>query len=65
MDRTSPEAAGRLSGACGSVLGSFGTCGSLEKPQRGQRFASWMLVLPKGGQRLPQRGLTSPFELTL
>jgi hypothetical protein len=32
MDRTSPEAAGRFSGACGSVLGSFGTCGSLEKP---------------------------------
>jgi hypothetical protein len=32
MDRTSPEAAGRFSGACGSVLGSFGTCGSLEEP---------------------------------
>ena len=32
MDRTSPEATGRFSGACGSMLGSFGTCGSLEKP---------------------------------
>jgi hypothetical protein len=32
----------------------------------GQRFAFWMLMMPKKGQRLPQRGLTSPFlALTL
>jgi hypothetical protein len=41
--------------------GSFGMCGSLQDPHKGQRFASWMLILPKKGQHLPQRGLTSPF----
>jgi hypothetical protein len=50
----------------GSVLGLFGTCGRLQEPQGGQRFAFWMLMMPKKGQRLPQRGLTSPFlALTL
>jgi hypothetical protein len=63
MDRTPPRAGWTFSGACGSVLGLFGTCGRLQEPQRGQRFASWMLILPKKGQRLPQRGLTSPFRL--
>jgi hypothetical protein len=61
MDRTPPRAGWTFSGACGSVLGLFGTCGRLQEPQRGQRFAPWMLILPKKGQRLPQRGLTSPF----
>jgi hypothetical protein len=41
--------------------GIIGTCGRLQEPQGGQRFAPWMLILPKKGQRLPQRGLTSPF----
>jgi hypothetical protein len=50
-----------ISGACGSVLGLFGTCDRLQEPQRGQRFAPWMLIMPKNGQRLPSRGLTSPF----
>jgi hypothetical protein len=27
----------------------------------GPTFCFWMLILPKKGQRLPQRGLTSPF----
>jgi hypothetical protein len=45
---------------CGSVLGPCGTCGSLQEAQRGQRFSSWMLIMPRKGQRLPQRGLTSP-----
>jgi hypothetical protein len=61
MDRTPPRAGWTFSGADGSVLGLFGTCGRLQKPQGGQRFAFWMLVMPKKGQRLPQRGLTSPF----
>jgi hypothetical protein len=61
MDRTPPRAGWTFSGACGSVLGLFGTCGRLQEPQRGQRFAFWMLMMPKKGQRLPQRGLTSPF----
>jgi hypothetical protein len=47
-------------GGCGSVFGPCGTCGSLQEAQRGQRLASWMLIMPKKGQRLPQRGLTSP-----
>jgi hypothetical protein len=32
MDRTPPRAGWTFSGACGSVLGSFGTCGSLQEP---------------------------------
>jgi hypothetical protein len=61
MDRTPPRAGWTFSGGCGSVLGSFGTCGSLQEPWKGQRFAFGMLILPKKGQCLPQRGLTSPF----
>jgi hypothetical protein len=61
MDRTPPRAGWTIFGACGSVLVLFGTCDRLQKPQRGQRFAPWMLIMPKKGQRLPQRGLTSPF----
>jgi hypothetical protein len=47
-------------GGCGSVFGPCGTCGTLQEAQRGQRFAPWMLIMPKKDQRLPQRGLTSP-----
>jgi hypothetical protein len=61
MDRTPPRTGWTFSGADGSVLGLFGTCGRLQEPQEGQRFAFWMLMMPKKGQRLPQRGLTSPF----
>jgi hypothetical protein len=32
MDRTPPRAGWTFSGADGSVLGSFGTCGSLQEP---------------------------------
>jgi hypothetical protein len=46
MDRTPPKAGWTISGACGIVLGLFGTCGSLKEPQRGQRFAFWMLMMP-------------------
>jgi hypothetical protein len=59
--RMPPRAGWTISGACGSVLGLFGTCDRLQEPQRGQRFAPWMLIMPKKGQRLPSRGLTSPF----
>jgi hypothetical protein len=48
-------------GGCGSVFGPCGTCGSLQEAHRGQCFTPWMLIVPKKGQRLPQRGLTSPF----
>ena len=61
MDRMPPRIGWTFSGACGSVLDLFGTCGRLQEPQGGQRFAPWMLILPKKGQHLPQRGLTSPF----
>jgi hypothetical protein len=47
-------------GGFGNVLGPCGTCGNLQEAQRGQRLASWMLIIPKKGQRLPQRGLMSP-----
>ena len=61
MDRTPPRTGWTLYEADGSMLGLFGTCGRLQEPQEGQRFAFRMLVMPKKGQRLPQRGLTSPF----
>jgi hypothetical protein len=60
-DQNATRASWTISGACGSVLGLFGTCDRLQEPQRGQRFAPWMLIMPKKGQRLPSRGLTSPF----
>jgi hypothetical protein len=50
-----------ISGACGNVLDFFGMCDRLQEAQRGQRFTPWMLIVPKKGQRLPYRGLTSPF----
>jgi hypothetical protein len=56
MDRTPPRAGWTFSGACGSVLGLFGTCGRLQEPQGGQRFASWMLILPKKGPTSPSEG---------
>jgi hypothetical protein len=61
MDRTLPRTGWTFSGADGSVLGLFGTCSRLQEPQRGQHFSPWMLIMPKKGQRLPQRGLMSPF----
>jgi hypothetical protein len=35
-----------ISGACGSVLGLFGTHSRLQEPQGGQRLAYWMLIMP-------------------
>jgi hypothetical protein len=35
-----------FSGACGSVLGFFGTCSRLQEPQEGQRLAHWMIIMP-------------------
>jgi hypothetical protein len=32
MDKTPPRAGWTFSGGCGSVLGSFGTCGNLQEP---------------------------------
>jgi hypothetical protein len=58
--RTPPRASWMISGACGSVLDLFGMCDRLQEPQRVQRVAPWMLIMPKMGQRLPSRGLTSP-----
>jgi hypothetical protein len=55
-DRTPPRAGWTFSGACGSVQGLFGTCGRLQEPQGGQRFASWMLILPKKGPTSPSEG---------
>ena len=60
MDRTPPKTSWTFSGVDGSVLGLFGTHSRLQEPQRGQRFAPWMLIMPKKGQLLPQRGQTSP-----
>jgi hypothetical protein len=53
MIRTPPRAAWTFSGAYGSVLGLFGTCGRLQEPQEGQRLAQWIMIMPKQGQRLP------------
>jgi hypothetical protein len=61
MIRTPPRVAWTISGACGSVLGFFGTCGRLQEPQEGQRLAQWMMIMPQQGQRLPFRGLTSHY----
>ena len=61
MIRTPPRVAWTISGACGSVLGFFGTCGKLQEPQEGQRLAQWMIIMPQQGQRLPFRGLTSHY----
>jgi hypothetical protein len=60
-DQDATRAAGTISGACGSVLGFFGTCGRLQEPQEGQRLAQWMMSMPQQGQRLPFRGLTSHY----
>ena len=46
MDRTPPRTGWTLSGVDGSVLGLFGTHGRLQEPQRGQRFAYWMMIMP-------------------
>jgi hypothetical protein len=61
MDKTLPRVGWTIFGACGSMLGLFGTCDRLQEPQRGQHFSPWMLIMPKKGQRLPQRGLTVSF----
>jgi hypothetical protein len=60
-DQDATRAVGTISGACGSVLGFFGTCGRLQEPQEGQRLAHWMMFMPQQGQRLPFRGLTSHY----
>jgi hypothetical protein len=46
MDKTPPRAGWMTSGACGSVLGLFGMCSRLQEPQRGQRLACWMMIMP-------------------
>jgi hypothetical protein len=61
MDQDVTMASWTFSGACGSVLGFFGTCGRLQEPQEGQRLAQWMMIMPQQGQRLPFRGLTSHY----
>jgi hypothetical protein len=60
-DQDATRVAWTISGACGSVLGFFGTCGRLQEPQEGQRLAQWMMIMPQQGQRLPFRGLTSHY----
>jgi hypothetical protein len=44
--RMPPRTGWTMSGACGSVLGLFGTCDRLQEPQRGQRLVYWMLIMP-------------------
>jgi hypothetical protein len=44
--RTPPRTGWTISGACGSVLGLSGTHSRLQEPQRGQRLAYWMLIMP-------------------
>ena len=61
-DQDATRVAWTISGACGSVLGFFGTCGRLQEPQEGQRLAQWMMIMPQQGQRLPYRGLTPSFS---
>jgi hypothetical protein len=61
MDRTPPRTGWTISGADGSVLGLFGTCGRLQEPQEGPTFCLLDADDAQKGQRLPQRGLTSPF----
>ena len=46
MDRMPPRTGWTFSGADGSVLGFFGTHGRLQEPQRGQRLACWMMIMP-------------------
>jgi hypothetical protein len=46
MDGTPPRIGWTFSGADGSVLGLFGTHGRLQEPQRGQRFACGMMIMP-------------------
>jgi hypothetical protein len=47
IDRTPPRTGWTFFEADGNVLGLFSTRGRLQKPQEGQRFAFWMLVMPK------------------
>jgi hypothetical protein len=46
MDWTPPRTSWTFSGADGSVLGLFGTHSRLQEPQRGQRLACWMMIMP-------------------
>jgi hypothetical protein len=46
MDRMPPRTGWTFSGADGSMLVLFGTHGRLQEPQRGQRFACWMKIMP-------------------
>jgi hypothetical protein len=55
MDRTPPKAGWTISGACGIVLGLFGTCGRLQEPSEGPTFC-----LPDADDAL--KGPTSPSE---
>jgi hypothetical protein len=46
VDQDATRTGWTTSRACGSVLGSFGTCDRLLEPQKGQRFAHWMVIKP-------------------
>jgi hypothetical protein len=46
MGRTPPRTSWTFFGADGSVLGLFGTHSRLQEPQRGQRLACWMMIMP-------------------
>jgi hypothetical protein len=46
MDKTPPRTSWTFSGPDDSVLGLFGTHGRLQEPQRGQRLACWMMIMP-------------------
>jgi hypothetical protein len=59
MDRTSPEAAGRFLECVAVCWGHLARVAAWRSPRRAN-VCFWMLSLPKKGQRLPQRGLTSP-----
>jgi hypothetical protein len=44
--RMPPRTSWTFSGADGGVLGFSGTHSRLQEPQRGQRLAYWMLIMP-------------------
>ena len=61
MDRTSPEIAGHWLERV-AVWWGYWHVWQLGGALEGLTSDSWMLDMPKKGQRLPQKGLTSPFS---
>ena len=49
-----------LSGACGSVLSSFGMCGRLEEPLKVPTFGFLDTMLAQKGSTSPSEGLDVP-----